>query len=92
MGISEVIAGKKQVHCCVSDSVSPSEPTEQAHTDHAVTLADILVEFRAPGIKTRAHKLPGKTGHTQRVGVKTVSDAQLLKASKQQGNAFNLKF
>ena len=34
----------------VSDSVSPSEPTEQAQTDHAVTLADILVEFRAPGI------------------------------------------
>ena len=52
----------------------------------------LRVEFRAPGIKTRAHKLPGKTGHTQRVGVKMVSDAQLLKASKQRGNAFNLKF
>ena len=75
----------------VSDSGSPPEPTEQAQTNHAVTLADILVEFRAPGIKRRAHKLPGKTGHTQRVGVKTVSDAQLLKASK-RGNAFNLKF
>ena len=75
----------------VSDSGSPPEPTEQAQTNHAVTLADILVEFRAPGIKRRAHKLPGKTGHTQRVGVKTVSDAQLLKASK-RGYAFNLKF
>lgn len=76
----------------VSDSVSPSEPTEQAQTDRSVTLADILMEFRAPWIKTRAHKLPGKTGHTERVGVKMVSYAQILKASKQRGNAFNLKF
>lgn len=49
------------------------------HRPTTQSLADILVEFRAPGIKRRAHKLPGKQVTHREGRVKTVSDAQLLR-------------